>query len=191
MAAIQRIARGAGRDHALAQALWETGWYEARLLAAYVDEPERVTAAQMDRWSRDFDNWGVVDTVCFVLFDRTPHALAKVKKWSGRRDEFGKRAAFALLASVALHDHGIPDSVFQKTLPLVEAAASDDRNFVKKGVVWAMRALGGRSTALHSATRALAERLAASPDRTVQWVGRNARKELSSPALLRRLKKRR
>ena len=104
MGTIQLLAKRLGTDHELAAALWATGWYEARLLCAYVDDPARVTPAQMDRWVRDFDNWGICDTVCFKLFDRTPHAWAKVAPWSRRRDEFGKRAAFALLASLGLHD---------------------------------------------------------------------------------------
>ena len=104
MANIQLLAKRLGRSHELAAALWNTGWYEARMLASFVDEPARVTPAQMDRWCRDFDNWGICDTVCFHLFDRTPHAWAKVARWSDKRDEFVKRAAFALLASLALHD---------------------------------------------------------------------------------------
>lgn len=116
---IQRLAKRLGRDHELAIALWEAGWYEARMLTAYVDEPECVTAAQMDRWVRDFDNWGICDTLCFALFDRTPHAWRKVEQWSGRRDEFVKRAAFALLASVALHDERAADEPFVRSLMLI------------------------------------------------------------------------
>src|SRR5258707_15767392 len=101
IANIQVLAKRLGRNHALAAALWDTGWYEARLLSSFVDEPARVTPAQMDRWCRDFDNWGICDTLCFHLFDRTPHAWGKVAQWSDKPDEFVKRAAFALLASLA------------------------------------------------------------------------------------------
>src|SRR5262245_56470858 len=103
MAKIQALAQDIGRDHALAGALWKTGLYEARLLAAFVDEPSKVSPAQMDRWANDFDNWGIVDTVCFKLFDQTPHAFGRVDKWAQAEAEFVKRAAFALLASLALH----------------------------------------------------------------------------------------
>ncbi len=109
---IQALAKRLGRNHELADALWKTGWYEARLLTSFIDEPERVTPAQMDRWCRDFDNWGICDTVCFHLFDRTPHAWAKVSEWSDARGEFGKRAAFALLASLAGHDKDAADERF-------------------------------------------------------------------------------
>jgi 3-methyladenine DNA glycosylase AlkD len=96
MATMQKLARNLGRNHELAAALWKTGWYEARMVACMVDEPHRVTPAQMDRWCRDFDNWAICDTLCFHLFDRTPHAWAKVKQWSSLRGEFAKRASFAL-----------------------------------------------------------------------------------------------
>jgi len=149
MANVQALGKRLGRNHDLAAGLWETGWYEARLLTSFVDEPERVTAAQMDRWCRDFDNWGICDTICFHLFDRTPYAWAKVDQWHDKRAEFVKRAAFALLASLALHDKRSGDRPFLDSLPLVERAAADDRNFVKKGVSWALRLIGRRNTALN------------------------------------------
>jgi len=178
MAHIQKVAKPLGRDHALAEALWKTGVYEARLLASLVDEPEKVTPAQMDRWCRDFDNWGICDTVCFKLFDQTPHAFAKVAKWSTSKQEFVKRGAFALLASLALHDKSSPDAAFLKTLPLIERAAGDERNFVKKGVSWALRGIGHRSPKLWTAAMATAGRLAASEDTTARWIGRGALKDL-------------
>src|SRR5918993_179847 len=118
IADIQAIAKRLGRDHRLAAALWGTGWDGTRLLTAFVDEPDRVTPAQMDRWCRDFDNWGICDTICFHLFDRTPHAWKKVTKWHEARGEFVKRAAFALLASLALHDKKTGDQPFLDCLTL-------------------------------------------------------------------------
>src|SRR5918995_757642 len=149
---IQQLGKRLGRDHELAAALWETGSYEARMLAAFVDEPAKVSAAQMDRWARSFDNWAVCDHQCFHLFDRTPHAWRKIEQWSRRREEFVKRAAFALLASVALHDKKAEDAPFMRSLVLIEAAASDERNFVKKGVSWGLRGVGRRSRALNAAS---------------------------------------
>ena len=177
----------AERRHALAAALWDTGWYEARMLTSFIDDPSLVTAAQMDRWCRDFDNWGICDTLCFHLFDKTPHAWKKVTQWSGRRDEFVKRAAFALLASLALHDKRAADARFVAALPLIERAARDNRNFVKKGVSWALRLIGRRNTSLHAAALPVARRLAASPDKGARWVGNDAFRELTSPAVMTRL----
>ena len=184
---MQRYAKELGRSHELALGLWETGWYEARTVAAFVGEPDQVTAAQMDRWCRDFDSWGICDTVCFHLFDRSPHAWRKVPQWSRNRDEFGRRAAFALLACLALHDKTASDARFLASLPLIERAASDDRNFVKKGVSWALRLIGRRNAALNAAAVALSRKLAASPEPAARWIGRGAVKELTSPAVLGRL----
>lgn len=188
MAPMQKIAKRLGRDHDLAAALWATGWYEARTIAAYVDDPALVTAAQMDRWCKDFDNWGICDTVCFKLFDQTPHAFKKVKQWASKREEFVKRASFALLASLALHDKTSGDEPFVSCLPLIEKAATDDRNFVKKGVSWALRSVGRRSAALNAASVELAKRLAESDDASARWIGKESLKDLTKPALVQRLK---
>jgi len=184
---LRSLGKKIGRDQTLAEALWKTGWYEARMLAAFVGDPARLTPAQMDRWVRDFDNWAVCDHMCFHLFDRSPHAWRKIAAWSRSRHEFVKRAAFALLASVALHDKKGPDGPFLTALPLIERAAPDDRNFVKKGVSWALRGVGRRSAALHAPSVALARRLAASEDAAARWVGKDALRELSSPAVARRV----
>ena len=186
--AIQKLARQLGQNHELAVALWDTGWYEARMLAAFVDEPERVTPAQMDRWCRDFDNWGIVDTVCFKLFDRTPYAFDKVEQWASRRDEFGKRAGVVLLACLALHDKRTGDEPFVRGLSFVERAATDERNFVKKAVSWALRSIGRRNSKLHAAAVAVAQRLSASPQAAAGWVGKDALRELTSTAVTRRRK---
>jgi 3-methyladenine DNA glycosylase AlkD len=187
MANIQRLAKRLGRDHDLAAALWDTEWYEARLLTSFVDDPARVTSAQMDRWCRDFDNWGICDTVCFFLFDRTPFAWDKVAKWSDARPEFVKRAAFALLASLAGHDKETGDDRFLHSLGLIERAATDDRNFVKKAVSWALRRTGGRSLALNSASIALARRLSESSEPSARWIGMEALRDFKRPAARQRL----
>jgi 3-methyladenine DNA glycosylase AlkD len=179
VADIRALAKQIGRRHELAVELWKTGVYEARMLTAFIDEPARVTPAQMDRWCRDFDNWGICDTLCFHLFDRTPHAWKKIEKWAGRREEFVKRAAFALLASVALHDKKAADAPFIRSLPLIEQAAGDERNFVKKGVSWALRGIGKRNATLNVAANKLAKRLAGSPNAAARWVGRDALKDFS------------
>ncbi len=191
MSTIHKVAKDLGRDHALAEALWKTGWYEARTLAAFVDEPSRVTPAQMDRWCRDFDSWAICDTVCFKLFDQTPHAFRKVAQWARLKGEFQKRAAFALLACLAAHDRKSGDAPFARCLKLVERGAFDERNFVKKGVSWALRGVGHRSLALHKASVAVAKRLAASKNAAARWVGKDALRDLERPLVLRRLKARR
>ena len=171
---MQAIAKPLGPDHELAQALWDTGWYEARMVACMVDDPARVTPEQMDRWRADFDNWGIVDTVCFKLFDQVPGAAAMMGPWCQRNDEFGRRAGFALMACMALHGAG-EEADFLAGLKLIEACATDERNFVKKGVNWALRAIGGKKNPrLRAEARAVAERLAASNDRTARWNGRDA-----------------
>ena len=190
MGDIQKLGKELGPDHALALELWKTGVYEARMLCAYVDEADKVTPAQMDRQARAFDNWAICDTLCFALWVRTPHAFAKIRQWAGHRDEFVKRAAFALLASVALKDKVATDAQFLRCLPLIAKAARDERNFVKKGVNWALRGVGERSPALNKAAIALSRKLAAAEDPAPRWIGKDALRQLASPATLRRLRRR-
>jgi 3-methyladenine DNA glycosylase AlkD len=185
----QQIYKRVGKDHRLALALWKSGWLEARMLTPFVDEPAKVTPAQMDRWAKDFDNWAICDALCFHLFDKTPHAWQKINQWSRRREEFVKRAAFALVASVALHDKQAPDAPFLRALRLIEREASDERNFVKKGVSWALRGVGRRNRKLNRNAVALSKRLVASSSPSARWVGRDALRELTSAMVQRRLRR--
>lgn len=184
---IRDIGRKTGKNHSLALELWESGWYEARMLSAFVDDPRLVTPSQMDRQAKDFDNWAVCDTLCFHLYDKTPHAWAKIEKWSRQKPEFVKRAGFALLASVAVHDKKAPDAPFIKSFKLIESEATDSRNFVKKAVNWALRAIGARNPTLFDAAREVAERLAASGDATARWNGKDALRQLGGAASQKRL----
>ncbi|HYR28586.1 MAG TPA: DNA alkylation repair protein [Thermoanaerobaculia bacterium] len=182
---IKALGKTIGRDHALALALWDTGNYEARMLVSFVGDPERLTAAQMDRWCKDFDNWAYCDALSFSLFDRSPHAWAMVRRWAGRKKEFEKRTAFALLWALALHDKASPDARFLEGLELIEREATDERNFVKKAVNMALRALGRRSRAVKAEAVAVARRLAASGDRTASWNGRDALREFERGKMVR------
>lgn len=186
MAEIQKVAknvktRGKEHDpshnHALAEALWNVtglGQYEARMVAVYVDEPSLVTKAQMDRWAKDFDNWGIVDTACFKLFDQVDESLslATVDRWAKNKHEFIRRGAFALLASLALHRKDIADAVLAERLSLIEAYSTDDRNFVKKGISWALRSIGSKRKGLKPSALKLAHRLAASDNATADGSAR-------------------
>jgi 3-methyladenine DNA glycosylase AlkD len=186
---IRSMAKEVGKDHDLALALWDTGWYEARMMTPFIDEPSRVTSSQMDAWARDFDNWAICDGLCFHLFDKTGHKWKKIQQWSSRKDEFVKRAAFALLAGVALHDKKETDAPFMKSLSLIERAADDERNFVKKGVSWALRSVAHRNKSLHAASLDLATRLAESDDKTERWIGKDVIKDITRPSILQKVAK--
>ncbi len=184
---IKAFGKQLGQRNDLAIALWDTGVYEARMLTSFVGEAMLLTSAQMDRWCKDFDNWAICDAMCFNLFDRSPHRWAKVKQWSTSRKEFEKRTAFALLWSLSVHDKKAADEQFIAGLGLIERAADDERNFVKKAVNMALRAVGKRNQKLNSAAVLLARRLSDSDDHTARWVGRDALRELTSPSVKKRL----
>lgn len=187
MGNLKALAKKLGKSHDLAAGLWATGLYEARMLATLVDEPAQVTREQMERWAADFDSWAICDTACFCLFDRTPEAWSLVESWAERPEEFVKRSAFALLASLVLHDKKAADEKFLRGLALVEKGAADERNFVKKAVNWALRTIGKKNPALHAAAVEVAARLAALPQAAPRWVGKDALRELNSEAVAGRL----
>jgi len=175
---LRQIARHAGKDHRLARELWASGIHEARILAAMVDVPEQVTDAQMERWVRDFDSWDVCDQVCSNLFDKTKSAHRKAARWSRREEEFVKRAGFALMAALAVHDKTASDAAFLKFLPLIRRAATDDRNFVKKAVNWALRQIGKRNAALNRAAISTAREIQQIDSRAARWIAADALREL-------------
>jgi 3-methyladenine DNA glycosylase AlkD len=190
MPQIRGVARRAGRDHALAARLWASGIHEARILAGLVDVPSEVTQAQMDAWVRDFDSWDVCDQVCMSLFDRTPWAYEKAVEWAGREEEYVRRAGFAMMATLAVHDKEAPDARFLALLPVIERHAGDDRNFVKKAVNWALRQIGKRDAALNRTAIAAAGRIRAQGSKAARWVAADALRELGSEAVQARLRSR-
>jgi len=187
--ALRAYAKQIGKDHQLAMKLWKTGSLDARILASFLGDPRRLALAQMNAWCRDFDNWGTTDTACFALFDRSPLAWKVVAPWARQKGEFQKRAGFVMMACLAAHDKTATDAAFLKFFPMIERGASDDRNFVKKGVSWALRHLGHRSQALHAAAMKTAVKLSKSEDATERWVGKDALRDITRPAVLRKVKK--
>jgi 3-methyladenine DNA glycosylase AlkD len=158
--ALRKIGRRHRPDHSLALDLWRSGIHEARILASMVDDPAEVTRDQMEEWVGDFDSWDLCDQVISNLFDLTPFAASVVRAWTKRPDEFVKRAGFAMIAAHAVHDRTAPDHSFTAWFPAIRRGATDDRNYVKKAVSWALRSIGKRNLALNAAAIAEAERLA-------------------------------
>lgn len=185
---LRALAREVGRDHLLALKLWETGLHDARLLATMVDDPRQVTIKQMDEWVRDFDSWDVVDGSCGNLFDKTPFAVAKAREWCKREEEFVKRAGFVLMAELAVHDKEAKDKVFLEFLPMIVDGSSDDRNFVKKAVNWALRQIGKRNMLLNRAALSTALKIQKIDSRAAKWVASDALRELKSTQVLKRLR---
>lgn len=186
---MRKIAKDAGKDHALAQALWQTGIDEARIMASMVDLPEQVSEDQMEAWVSDFNSWDVCDQVCMNLFEKTSLAWKKIKDWSKREEEFVKRAAFALIACLAWHDKTASDDIFVQAFPIIQAGATDERGMVKKAVSWALRNIGKRNLTLNQAAIDAAERIGKSDSKSARWIAADALRELKSEAVQSRLQK--
>jgi 3-methyladenine DNA glycosylase AlkD len=186
---LHAFARHIGKDQALAEQLWSTGIHEARILAALIGEPEKISAAQMDRWVRNFSSWDVVDTACCYLYAEAKPAWDKIYEWSSRRAEFEKRAAFSLAAYLSYKDKSAQDAQFERFLSIIEREAHDERNFVRKAVNWALRNIGKRDLYLNKAAILCAERIRQQDSRAARWIATDALRELKSDAVQKLLRK--
>ena len=184
---MRRIAKELRKHHSLALELWRTGIAEAKILAAMIDEVEKVDEKQMEDWVKGIDSWDVCDQVCMNLFEKTPLAWKKILDWSEREEEFVKRAAFALTACLAWHDKKAEDEKFIDLFPVIKRGATDERNFVKKAVNWALRNIGKRNPNLNEAAVELAKEIQQMDSKAAQWIASDAINELESEAVQKRL----
>lgn len=186
---LRQLAKELRKDHDLADRLWRTGVHDARILAALIDDPALVTERQMDRWAKDFDTWAVCDSACGCLFDKTPYAWDKAAEWIERQEEYVKRAGFVLMAVLAVHDKKAPNERFEAFLSLIESHATDDRNFVKKAVNWALRQIGKRNRHLNTLAIQAGERIRQLDSKAARWIASDALRELAGDKVRQRLKK--
>ena len=186
---LRKMAKSIGQSHALAQELWASGIHEARILASMIDRPQEVSPDQMEQWVQDFDSWDVCDQCCSNLFDRTSFAYTKAIEWSTRPEEFVKRAGFALMAALAVHDKKAPDDKLAQFLPIIKREANDERNFVKKAVNWALRQIGKRNANLNRLAIATAREIQTIDAKAARWIAADALRELTGDQVQQRLEK--
>ena len=186
---LRPMAKKIGINHDLALKLWESGIHDARLLACFVDDPEKVTGKQMDLWANSFDSWDICDQTCTSLFDKNALAWTKIFEWAKREEEFVRRAAFSLIAGLTVHDKKANDEKFEKFMPIIKKYSTDDRNYVKKAVNWALRNIGKRNINLNKKAIKTAEEILKTENKTARWIAKDAIKELKSEKIQRRLNK--
>jgi len=184
---LRKMAKEIGPDHWLAQRLWKSAIHEARILATMVDEADKVTATQMDRWAKDFDSWDVCDQCCSNLFEKTRFAHQKAIEWASKRGEYVKRAGFVLMAALAAHDMQANNTLFRSFLPIIKRQSTDERNFVKKAVNWALRQIGKRNTALNRLAIRTATEIRNKNSKAARWIASDAIRELESKSVRKKL----
>jgi 3-methyladenine DNA glycosylase AlkD len=190
MPGLRKIAKNTGKNHALALRLWASGIHEARVMAALVDEPEKVTENQMDKWVKDFDSWDVCDVTCDYVFAPSEHAFAKCVEWSGRKEEYVRRAAFTTMAMIAWFRIDFTRGKAEKMLSLIKKYSADERNFVRKAVNWALRNIGKSGTKYYKDALGTARKLAKSGSKSARWIAKDAIRELLKPSIIARAKER-
>ena len=186
---LRNLSKKVGKNHELALELWDSEIHEARILAGFIDEPEKVSEKQLESWVRDFDSWDVCDQVCSSLFDKTKFAYPKAIEWTKRDEEFVKRAGFVLMACLSVHDKKMKDEEFEKFFPIIKREAKDERNFVRKAVNWALRQIGKRNRKLNKKALAIARQIRTLDSNSARWIANDAIRELESEAVQGRLTK--
>jgi len=184
---LRPLAKEIGKNHQLSLNLWGSGIHDARLLAVFIDEPEKVTEDQMDSWANDFDSWDVCDQACTSLFDLTPLAWDKIFEWSKRDEEFVKRGAFSLIAGLSVHDKKADDKKFEQLILLIKKNSTDERNYVKKAVNWALRNIGKRNIYLNKRAIETAREIQKIDSKTAKWIAGDAIRELTSEKIKQKL----
>lgn len=186
---LRPLAKEIGKNHELSLKLWKSGIHDARLLAVFIEEPEKVTEKQIESWANDFDSWDVCDQACTSLFDLTPYAWKKAFEWSGRDEEFVKRGAFSLIAGLSVHDKKSEDSKFESFFPIIKKESTDDRNYVKKAVNWALRNIGKRNFYLNKKAIETAKEIKKINSKSAKWIANDAIRELTGEKIQKRIKK--
>jgi len=186
---MRRIAKQVGKDHALALELWKSKIPEAMMVASMIDDPEQVTSKQMEEWVKDFNSWDVCDQVCMNLFEKTDLVWKKAVDWSGREEEYVKRAAFALMACLAWHNKEAPGENFVKFIPVIKREATDGRDMVKKSVSWALRNIGKRNPTMNQMALKAARDIQNMGTRSARWIGSDVIRDLTSETVQKRFKR--
>lgn len=177
---LRKIAKEIGKNHSLALKLWDSGIHEARILASMIDEHDKVTEKQMEKWVKDFDSWDVCDQVCMNLFEDTKFAYQKCFEWSSKNDEYVKRAGFVMMARLAVSDKKAADKEFEKFFPVIIRESSDDRNFVKKAINWALRQIGKRNDKLNKSAIITANEISRLESKSAKWIAADALRKLTN-----------
>jgi len=185
---LRKLAKKLGKDHELAQKLWDTDIHEARILASMIDNPKLVMEKQMDNWVKDFNSWDLCDQCCMNLFDKTKFTHKKILEWVKDKKEFVRRASFALIASSSFHNKDWEDKDFERYFSLIEKYSDDDRNFVKKAVNWALRQIGKRNKSLNKRCITIAKKIQKKDSKSARWIANDAIRELEDPKVQKRLK---
>jgi 3-methyladenine DNA glycosylase AlkD len=182
------LTKSIGTNQELALELWQTGVYEARILAALIADPKQMKKSTINAWVKDFDNWAICDGVCMHCFRDTPYGHELALKWVKQKKEFVRRAGFTMIATLCVNDKKCEDAVFLKYLPIIKKYATDERNYVKKAVNWALRQIGKRSLKLNAPAIRTAKEIRKLDSPAAKWIAADALRELQSSAVLKRLK---
>jgi 3-methyladenine DNA glycosylase AlkD len=183
---LRELAKEIEKNHKLALELWKKGIDETRILASMIGEENKLTEAQCEKWVVDFNSWDVCDQVCMNLFKKLPFVEKKIKEWSKKEEEFVKRAAFSLIACIAVYDKEKPDNEFIKFFSVIKKASTDERNYVKKAVSWALRNIGKRNKNLNKEVIKFAKKLEKTDSKSAKWIAKDTLRDIQNEKVRKR-----
>jgi len=186
---LRNFAKKIGKNHDLAVKLWDSGIRDARMVAACIEDPTTVSEDQVDNWVKDFDSWDICDHCCGHLIDKTPFAYKKAKEWTQRKEEFQKRAGFSLMAWLAVHDKKTDDPEFEGFLTIIKKESTDERNYVRKAVNWALRNIGKRNITMNKKAIEISKEIQKIDSKTARWIASDAIRELASEKIQEKVRK--
>lgn len=184
---LRKMAKEIGKDQKLSLKLWDSKIHEAKLLAVFIGEANRVTEKQMNKWVKDINSWDICDQACGNLFDKTPFVYKKVFEYVKRKEEFVRRTGFVLMATLSVHDKKAENKQLEKFFPLIKKYSTDERNFVKKAVNWALRQIGKRNLILNKKAIRISKEIQKIDSKSARWIANDAMRELTSAEVQKRL----
>lgn len=184
---MRALAKKAGKDNTLSEKLWETGIHEARIAATMTANPLTFPESLLDAWVKELDSWDTCDQFCSNLAAKTPFAYDKAFFWCKREEEFVKRAGFVIMARFAVTAKTSDNEFFSPFFEEIIKGASDERNYVKKAVNWALRQIGKKNLSLNKKAITTAKRIKEMGTPAARWIAGDSLRELESEAVQERL----
>jgi len=136
---------------ALADALWQTNIFEARLAAAKLLTQARIRPDQavwdlIVSWVPDFDSWAIADHAMMAGQKRLvadPSRIATVETWTHAPSHWTRRAAMVITLPYTKQNHPKPEemAIRQQVLGWAARYVTDPEWFIQKSVAWWLRDL--------------------------------------------------
>jgi 3-methyladenine DNA glycosylase AlkD len=136
---------------ALADALWRTDVFEARLAASKLFDQARIRPddavwSLIVSWVGQFDSWALADDVCKSgrkRLEADPSRIDEVERWTQSEHMWTRRAALVITLPWTKQNHPKPAdlAIRDRVLGWAAGYADDPDWFIQKAIAWWVREL--------------------------------------------------